>query len=153
MTAHLPSEEFQQACEHGERHDLVLRIRDRSHGWHYFRISSQARYELDGRINHIRCNLRDVTDGVRAEHELRRRTDMLIAANEQLRTTNLELKKTQSQLIQSEKLASLGTLAAGMAHEINNPLAFVVNNLALLERRRGFSLSTAFADSTRRRRS
>ena len=64
----------------------------------------------------------------------RRRTDMLIAANEQLRKTNQELKKTQSQLIQSEKLASLGILAAGMAHEINNPLAFAVNNLVLLER-------------------
>ena len=130
----LASEEFQQACEHGERHDLVLRIKNRSGAWHYIRISSQARYELDGRVNHIRCNLRDVTDRVHTEHELRRRTEMLIAANEQLRRTNLELKKTQGQLIQSEKLASLGTLAAGMAHEINNPLAFAVNNLAILER-------------------
>jgi two-component system, NtrC family, sensor kinase len=130
----LAEEEFGQACEHGERYDLVLRIKHHSQAWHYMRISSQARYELDGRINHIRCNLRDVTDRVHAEHELRRRTEMLIAANEQLRRTNQELKKTQLQLIQSDKLASLGTLAAGMAHEINNPLAFAVNNLVLLDR-------------------
>ncbi len=130
----LAEAEFRQACEHGERYDLVLRMRNASGEWPYVRISSQARYELDGWINHIRCHLRDVTDRVHAEHELRRRTEMLIAANEQLRRTNNELKRTQGQLIQSEKLASLGTLAAGMAHEINNPLAFAVNNLVLLDR-------------------
>lgn len=45
-----------------------------------------------------------------------------------------ELRKAQSQLVQSEKLASLGQLAAGMAHEINNPLSYVLNNLAVLHR-------------------
>jgi two-component system, NtrC family, sensor kinase len=130
----LAQHELRQACELGERHDLVLRLHSRSGQWHYMRISTQARYELDGRLNHIRCNLRDVTDRVRAEHELRRRTDQLLAANEQLRQTNLELKKTQDQLIHTEKLASLGTLTAGIAHEINNPLAFALNNVTALER-------------------
>ena len=130
----LAEEEFRQACEIGERYDLVLRLKSRSGQWHYIRISSQARYEVDGRVNHIRCNLRDVTEGVHAEHELRRRTQKLIAANERLRQINEELKQTQAQLIHSEKLAALGTLTAGMAHEINNPLAFAVNNLAILQR-------------------
>ncbi len=44
------------------------------------------------------------------------------------------LREAQASLIQSQNLASLGQLAAGMAHEINNPLGFVINNLAVLRR-------------------
>ena len=87
-----------------------------------------------GAINHIRCYLKDVSDSVLAEQELRRRTEQLTAVNERLRLINEKLKETQGQLVHSEKLASLGTLAAGMAHEINNPLAFASNNVVVLKR-------------------
>ncbi|MBU4334026.1 MAG: PAS domain S-box protein, partial [Candidatus Omnitrophica bacterium] len=46
--------------------------------------------------------------------------------------TNEELKNTQAQLVQSEKLSSLGQLSAGIAHEINNPLGFIDNNIVIL---------------------
>ena len=45
-----------------------------------------------------------------------------------------ERQRMRAMLVQSEKLASIGLLSAGVAHEINNPLAYVANNLAVLER-------------------
>jgi two-component system NtrC family sensor kinase len=60
-------------------------------------------------------------------------TEKLVHANRDLEEANRKLKETQAQLIQIEKMASLGQLVAGIAHEINNPLAFVVNNLFLVE--------------------
>ncbi|MES2395140.1 MAG: 7TM diverse intracellular signaling domain-containing protein [Bacteroidota bacterium] len=47
----------------------------------------------------------------------------------ELETTNKNLKDTQSQLVNAEKMASLGQLTAGIAHEINNPINFVLSNI------------------------
>ncbi len=70
------------------------------------------------------------------EEELRRHRDHLeelvqIRTEKLLRTTQ-ELERQQAQLVQSEKLASVGQLAAGIAHEINNPMGYVMSNLSTL---------------------
>ncbi|WP_223648768.1 sensor histidine kinase [Hymenobacter psoromatis] len=63
------------------------------------------------------------------EYEVGQRTAALARQTDELRTTLQELQETQGQLIQREKMASLGELTAGIAHEIQNPLNFV-NNFA-----------------------
>jgi signal transduction histidine kinase len=68
------------------------------------------------------------------EQKVAERTQELAQANAELAREIVERKRAEAALIQSEKLASLGQLAAGMAHEINNPLAYVTNNLAVLRR-------------------
>jgi signal transduction histidine kinase len=52
----------------------------------------------------------------------------------QLEEKVTELKRTQMQMIQQEKLAGIGQLAAGVAHEVNNPLGFIISNLKTLDK-------------------
>ncbi|MBU1235571.1 MAG: HAMP domain-containing protein [Gammaproteobacteria bacterium] len=58
--------------------------------------------------------------------------DDLVTKNDQLATAYAELKSAQAQLLQQEKMASVGQLAAGIAHEINNPMGFIQSNLGTL---------------------
>ena len=82
---------------------------------------------------------RDITERKRAEGELKnacaelaRREEELRTALTELKASHEELKTTQSQLIQSEKLESIGTLAAGVAHEVRNPLQTVLAGVDFL---------------------
>lgn len=91
----------------------------------------------------IGCGM-DITVKKQTEAELERqvteRTAQLLAANQTLEEEknwhvllNRKMAEIQSQLIQSEKMASLGQLAAGVAHEINNPLGYISSNLGTLK--------------------
>ena len=65
--------------------------------------------------------------------EVRRAQEALESNYERLKETNRMLEEAQNQLLQSEKMASIGQLAAGVAHEINNPVGFVNSNLNSLK--------------------
>ena len=62
------------------------------------------------------------------------RTKQLEERKEELEKTLEDLKKAQVQMIQSEKMASLGVLTAGIAHEINNPLQFIRGGKEIIEK-------------------
>ncbi|QJI33620.1 ATP-binding protein [Pseudomonas sp. ADAK13] len=67
------------------------------------------------------------------EHLVEQRTQALTLTSQALQLEIDERKQLESQLVQSEKLASLGQLAAGVAHEINNPVGFISSNLSTLD--------------------
>lgn len=67
------------------------------------------------------------------EKRVQERTEELQNANSTLNVTLTNLKDTQSQLVDAEKMAALGQLTAGIAHEINNPINFVTSNIKPLE--------------------
>lgn len=64
--------------------------------------------------------------------QIQTRETALITGRDALAAANARLLASQRQLVQSEKMASLGTLAAGVAHEINNPMGFIQGNLSTL---------------------
>jgi len=64
-----------------------------------------------------------------AENSLRRSEAKLLEQTQQLENTVQQLKGTQAQLVQKEKMSSLGQMVAGVAHEINNPVNFIYGNL------------------------
>ena len=68
------------------------------------------------------------------EDAVQERTLEIFRINEMLRTEIMERKHLESQLVQSEKLASLGQLAAGVAHEINNPIGYIFSNIGTLDK-------------------
>lgn len=69
----------------------------------------------------------------KAEMLLEEKSRELFESFEELRKTHAALKLNQSQLVQSEKMASLGIMSAGVAHEINNPASYALGNIRTLE--------------------
>jgi len=92
----------------------------------YVTLYSNSTKNIHGEINGTQGILYNITDRKLAE-------ESAVKAYNELKQANRELKEMQSQLVQSEKLASIGQLAAGVAHEMNTPVGFVTGNFQTLE--------------------
>jgi PAS domain S-box-containing protein len=102
-------------------------------------IASRCLRLDDGSIDYFVVLFEDVTDRKAREAELSFRM-------QELTNINHQLKSAQGQLLQSEKMAAVGQLAAGVAHEINNPIGFVSSNLNTLRKYTLEILDVATAD-------
>ncbi len=89
---------------------------------------------LTGEISHFLIIKEDITDQKQTEEKLEQTLAEATQMAINLEFLNAELKSTQSKMIQGEKMASIGQLAAGVAHEINNPMGFIASNLRSLNK-------------------
>ncbi len=95
----------------------------------------RAEAELQQAHDQLEAKVEERTHALRqANQELAEALRDTRRAHESLQQAHLDLKQAQSRMLQQARLASLGQTAAGVAHEINNPLAFVTNNLVILRR-------------------
>jgi two-component system NtrC family sensor kinase len=125
---------------------VPLRVKDRSFGVLNVVAGEPGRFSesdvelLAAVANHVALavdraesfqTIEDLTHGL--EDKVRVRTEQLRNANEELAAAYRNLQTTQMQLVQREKMASVGQLVAGVAHELNNPIGFVFSNVGTLE--------------------
>lgn len=87
-------------------------------------------YELKEELSHHKDNLEEIV--VQRTEELKKSENKFRKLYEESKRLNTELMKAQSTIISQEKLASIGHLAAGIAHELNNPMGFVSSNFEVL---------------------
>ncbi|KAA5543142.1 response regulator [Roseiconus nitratireducens] len=127
--------------------ELVKKIRAHCAQGYTYIILLTSKTEKEALVEAMEAGADDFLIKPCDSQELRvrvREGERIIKLEQTLAEQNHQLRETQAALVQSEKMASLGQLAAGMAHEINNPISYVANNLAVL-RREATSLSGILA--------
>jgi PAS domain S-box-containing protein len=152
VTPHHRREMF-DLMEHGrdaKNFEVEFYRKDGSKRW--VMLSTRPVFDEQGKIMYVDGMLQDIAERKRAEMALQTlneeleqrvidRTEELESANSKLCQVTCELEKTlselksaQSSILQQEKMASIGQLAAGVAHEINNPMGFIISNLNSLKK-------------------
>jgi signal transduction histidine kinase len=117
--------------------ELVKRIRTSQRTGYVYVILLTAKTQKGDVVVGMEAGANDFVTKPFDVDELRVRVragERIVRLEQDLAEQNRVLRETQAALVQSEKLAGLGRLAAGIAHEINNPLAYVTNNLTVLRR-------------------
>ncbi|MGD0917871.1 MAG: PAS domain S-box protein [Thermodesulfobacteriota bacterium] len=145
---HQSAEESLQAPGPEFINQLEHRVIRRDGEIRYFLVRSRTLKDASGNpIRGYGAN-QDITERKQAEEALKKNQEELIKKNkeidesrrnlqlaiEELEQAYKELKASQAKILRQEKMASIGQLAAGVAHEINNPMAFISSNLGTLDK-------------------
>lgn len=94
----------------------------------------KAQLEVEQMVEQRTAQLAEVNRTLRDDVKRRETAEReLLDRNDELNALNVKLSAVKEHLIQSEKLASIGQLAAGIAHEINNPIGYIFSNFGTLE--------------------
>lgn len=89
------------------------------------KVSDTAKLKYQKELEELNANL---------EQRVKQRTEQLLEKNQELEEAYHNLEQAQRELLQSKKMASLGQMAAGVAHEINTPIGFIKSNMSTLRR-------------------
>jgi len=123
---------IQNLKEFWKRQSCSLRLKRREGSHLHVLLESVLRVEKNGLPGQVLMNMTDISDLILARQEVTSLNEQL---EQRVQQRTLKLEQAQSQLLHSEKLAAIGTLAASIAHELNNPLQGVLNVIKGVGRR------------------
>lgn len=109
-----------------EQFSLEYRLRNKDGNYSWILCRGLSPVEIDTNICRLSGSHKDITENKKIQQQL-------VKDKEEQAALIKQLQDAQDQLLQSEKMASIGQLAAGVAHEINNPVGYISSNLGTLQ--------------------
>ncbi len=128
-------EAWETTKEKGTSKDIIVNILTKEGKRSPVNLSLSALYDPDGKVKGSIGIIRDISKQVANERKLKEMHQKLLKANYDYKRMLNEYKQAREKMVQLQKLSSMADIIAGIAHEINNPLASIIGNIQLTLRR------------------